>query len=354
MKSSDIQTIEKIKSKNDTFDIRWRVSTLCNYECDFCIQGNREEHLRKAEGESSELRNKICDAIVQLIERIGSDYRVIYFNLLGGEVTVFKDFPAILGRLASSRFEGEIRFSITTNFSADLSYFQSLLDRFREGAKNKKRKLSISASFYPQYVTLEQFSEKLRDVAAYAGIKKNALRDVFSRFGLRKGNDISLESGIPIVNDEDYENYVRIKEAFRDTEIRIFPIIIRKYHTSISKDNIKEIIDVERKQLRVTDVNGNTSFFPNIRALGAALEGTDTFCPTGYLCGAGIHNISIDAFGNVSRCPSGGNTMSMGNILDGTFRLLNASRICTSDHCSCGVYGKIEKTGTPANAQAAD
>ena len=28
--------------------IRWQVTSLCNYQCDFCIQGSRETHLQAA------------------------------------------------------------------------------------------------------------------------------------------------------------------------------------------------------------------------------------------------------------------------------------------------------------------
>ena len=84
--------------------------------------------------------------------------------------------------------------------------------------------------------------------------------------------------------------------------------------------------------------------YKDIQALGAALEDRDSFCPAGYVCDAGIHNLWIDAFGHVKRCPALGSTMSMGSILDGSFSLLDAPQVCTSDHCSCSQYGRIEKT----------
>lgn len=343
MKSSDIKTIEGIRYKRDVLDIRWRVTTLCNYQCDFCIQGNREEHLKQAEGESSELRLRICDAIVRLVESTGNQYRLVKVGLIGGEVTILKEFPDILERLAGCRYPGEMRISITTNFSADMAYLQNMLSRFRAGAAGKKRVFSISASFYSEYVAAEQFSKKLRELSACAGKERNTFRRILYKLGLEKDSCLLLAAGIPIVNDRDYEEYVRFKDAFHDTDIRIFPIIIRNYDTSLSEKNLKGIIEREKKKLAVTDIHGSKSYYPTIQALGAVLEQTDSFCPTGYLCEAGMRNIWIDAFGNVKRCPALGSTMSMGSILDGTFRMLEKPRICTSDHCSCGVYGKIEK-----------
>lgn len=343
MKSSDVERIEKVKFKRDIFDIRWRVTTLCNYQCAFCIQGSPEEHARQARGESAELRSSICDKIVSLVESAENRYRVVSVGLIGGEVTILKDFPDILERLAGSDFSGEMRFSITTNFSADPDYFQRLIQPFRTAERGKRRSLSLSASFYPEYVSIEQFSLKLRELYRLAGNKKHALRSLLGKFGLMKSGYLSLSAGIPIIDDNDYEMYVKIKDSFEDTDIRIFPILIRKYDTNLSKENLQSFIAQEERRLRVTDVYGKTSYYPTIQALGASLENTDTFCPTGYLCEAGIRNIWIDAFGNVKRCPTIGSTMSMGSILDDTFQLYTSPKICTSDHCSCGVYGKIEK-----------
>ncbi|MBP3901175.1 MAG: radical SAM protein [Blautia sp.] len=345
MKSSDVRSIEKIKYKKDVLNIRWRVTTLCNYQCDFCIQGNREEHLRQAAGESSDLRNRICDAIVRLIESVDHEYRVIRMDLIGGEVTIIKEFPDILERLARSEFSGEIRFSITTNFSADAEYFRRMLDQFRAGAGKRKRTLFISASFYREYVTLEQFRGKLSELSKYAGSRPGVFQKVLGKLGLSEERWLSLSAGIPIVDDEDFGRLAYMKDECSGTGIRIIPIIIRNYDTNLSEGKLRTIIEKERKQMKVTCENGDTMLFSTIRELGAMLENTDSFCPTGYLCDAGIRNIWIDAFGNVKRCPALGSTMFMGSILDGSFQLFREPQMCTSDHCSCDVYGKIEKPG---------
>ena len=343
MKNADIQRIEKTDPPKGVFNIRWRVTTLCNYQCAFCIQGDREEHLRQSEGESARLRGRICDAILELIEREGHRYRAIDLGLIGGEVTILKEFPDLLEKLAASRYEGDLRFSITTNFSADPAYLRRMLDQFRRGAGTRRRKLSIQASFYSEYVTLEQFSQKLRELSACAGAEESPVQRLLGRLGMGKSCRVSLAAGIPIVDDRDFEEYVKTQDAFRDTQTRIYPIIIRNYDTSLSPENLKRIIAREKGLLKVTDTEGGTSYFPSLKALGAALDDTDSFCPTGYSCDAGIHNIWIDAFGNVKRCPALGSTMSMGNLLDGSFRLFETPQVCTSEHCRCGVYGKIEK-----------
>ena len=126
------------------------MTTLCNYQCTFCIQGNPEEHARQARGESAELRNSICDKIVKLVESAENQYRAVNVSLIGGEVTILKDFPDILARLVRSDFSGDMRFSITTNFSAAPDYYQCLIKPFQTADSHKNRVLSLSASFYPE------------------------------------------------------------------------------------------------------------------------------------------------------------------------------------------------------------
>ena len=68
MNSEDIVRIENLSNKNDTFIIRWNITYLCNYNCDFCIQGNKKQHIEKSKGESIEIRNKICNNLITFIE----------------------------------------------------------------------------------------------------------------------------------------------------------------------------------------------------------------------------------------------------------------------------------------------
>ena len=128
-----------------------------------------------------------------------------------------------------------------------------------------------------------------------------------------------------------------------DTDVTIEPIFIRNYATSVSADTVKKLLVPRENGIRVTDRYGRVSGYQNIQALGAALEDVDSFRPTGYVCDAGVRSVWIDAFGNAKRCPAIGSTMFMGNILQGSFHLLEGPEVCSSDHCSCSQYGRIEK-----------
>ena len=66
--------------------------------------------------------------------------------------------------------------------------------------------------------------------------------------------------------------FVKIKDSFKDTDIRISPIIIRKYDTDLSDETLQSYIARGEKNLRVTDIYGKTRYYPTIQALGASLN----------------------------------------------------------------------------------
>ena len=83
MKNDEVVLIENLDSQPDILDIRWRVTSTCNYRCDFCIQGDSKTHAQLAEGESAELRAKICRSIRTLLEK-AEGYRAVNLSLIDG------------------------------------------------------------------------------------------------------------------------------------------------------------------------------------------------------------------------------------------------------------------------------
>ncbi len=79
---------------------------ICNYNCNFCIQGEKENHIRKSNGESVETRAKICDNLIKFIEtKLDGKYKAINIYLIGGEVTILKDFYNIIKKLPNVNFK---------------------------------------------------------------------------------------------------------------------------------------------------------------------------------------------------------------------------------------------------------
>ena len=345
MKNDDVMIIENRSFSRNHLDILWRVTSLCNYNCDFCIQGNRKEHLRLAAGENEETRWKICGEIRRIIDT-ASGYSDVKIEMIGGEVTILKDFPKILEYLASSPYNGSIRFNITTNFSAGPDYFYQLSEIIRKYDHGiRRRHLHVGVSFYSAYVSQDEFSAGLRQLIPLLENRKlSLLKRMIGKLGIFSNDrsPMSLNVLYPILTDNDYESFLKMQSHFSGSPVKVMPLVIRNYKTSVTPP-VREKMIRRSDQLRVTDRNGDIHSFSNIQALGAEISADGSFCPKGYICDAGIHSFWINALGGVYRCPAIGSDMSLGNILDGSFRLLTEPRIYTSDHCSCNQFGTIRK-----------
>ena len=150
--------------------------------------------------------------------------------------------------------------------------------------------------------------------------------------------------GIPIISNDDYDRYQEQRKELEGSGIGIFSIYIRQYHTDIRQDTMEKLLKENTiRRLRVTDRRGESRLVGNIQALGMELEDTDRFCPKGYRCDAGMYSIWVSATGDIFRCPAIGSTMKIGDLLTGCWDTLKEKTACTSDHCSCNVFGLIEK-----------
>ncbi len=347
MLSSDVVEIRKLSPRVKEFDLRWRVTNLCNYNCDFCIQGDKKTHVQNARGESENLRGDICESIVAFLEDL-EGYSSVLISLIGGEVSILNDFPDILSKLVNCRFDGDITFHITTNLSQDTSWFYRLCDMFEKQSSQNKRTLSLGASYYKAYTSAESFEHKLISLSKHCRLTESLSEETFrSRllglFGAVKHFDVRLSAVIPILNDEDCLTYDRMRNNLGEAGIDVSPLLIRDYKTDVSKQNKERLFGEGPRRISVIDKYGNTKLYANIQAVGAALSDRDTFCPTGYVCDAGMHNIWIDSLGTVKRCPAIGSTMELGSVLGNNLKLLDKPGTCASDHCSCNQYSIISK-----------
>ena len=124
IKNDDILEIRNLDTRN-CYQFRWQLTSLCNYNCDFCIQGKREKHIRDAQNESSKTRADIALKLKEIMDNLSdSTCGRIKMYLIGGEVTILKDFQTIFETLVSSTFHGEIHFYITTNGSAKIELYK--------------------------------------------------------------------------------------------------------------------------------------------------------------------------------------------------------------------------------------
>ena len=318
-----------------SFVIRWQITSLCNYRCDFCVQGSREAHLEAAKVESVSIREKIADNLVNYIEtKIGKEETVELY-LIGGEVTILKDFPDILRKFIDCRFKGRIIVYLTTNLSMGPDYFVSLCEMFRG---KRGRTLKISASYYRDFTTPETFCGTVLRLSPYFPLK---------RWPFRK--NVLFSIGIPMIDDESWHVYNEMKKAFDKLRVSVNPIMLRDYNTNLSEEvrTRLEPQNADVGSLLVSFIGGIKRRFMNMAQLGYYLNESDRkFHPQGYYCDAGRNCISVSADGQVWRCPvlSPPESFRMGNIWDEGFSLLSSPAICDADHCSCSYFTKIWHT----------
>ena len=359
MKSRDIVKIENL-NRGNSFIIRWSLTYLCNYSCDFCIQGNKKNHIEKSKNESIKIRTKICDNLIKFIENeLNHKYDSINLYLLGGEITILNDFLDIIEKIVNCKFEGKISIKITTNLSCSLDTIKKLVSIF-----NKKypylRELHLNASYYKEFAKEEEFISKIKLLSSNHKVNKKGIKIIYSKIKKlfrkfrnnkildkmkNKVERIYVSIGYPVKCDDDYKEFIKFKKKYKNIVSNIHIIVIKRYKTSIS-DKLKKRIVKElktEKVIKVTFNNNESVFCENNNQIALYLDNEDSFNSKGYLCDVGLQNISISNMGLISRCQSCKEKSVIGNMLDNNFKLPTSKYICPITSCNCNYYHIIEK-----------
>ena len=365
MKSSDIIRVENSLRTDDIFTIRWNITYLCNYSCKFCIQGDKNMHILKSKGESREIREKICDNLIKFIEtEINGKYKEIEIYPVGGEITILPDFLEIMTKLAECKFKGPLKIHITTNLSADKELLSSLVKIFNFKYPYQ-RILEVSASYYKEYTTEDEFINKVKLLYGKDNLRNktigklfnnknivNKIRKILGKKLFRKGRKvinkiqpIYVNIGYPLCTDEDCSDYIKFVKKYGHVARKINFTIIREYEKSIST-RLKKKIDKKYYKsdiIKVTDKNGKQYFLSNTDEIAILLDEDKRFNPKNYMCNVGINSINIDNLGIVSRCLLCKNDTIIGDMKEGNIDLPTTRFLCTSTKCACNFYNLIEK-----------
>lgn len=360
MKNEDIIKVENLRYSSDTYVIRWNMTKLCNYHCDFCVQGTRQKHLLDSKGESNGIRMTICNKLVDFIEnKLNHNYTYLHIYLIGGEITILKDFTELLSKLLSVKFDGDIEFHITTNLSADVKVLKEIKNLFKRKECSYSRRLSISASYYKEYTTENEFINKVKaldlekNLKYYLVRKKHLFMNKKDKFSciiykclkqLEKSTpNIVISISYPLVVDADYASYLKFKKRYHRMVSSINYIIIRNYKKSISDELKEKLSKNNKKRIKVTTKDNSEYYFSGTNKISLAIEPTKHFNPQGFMCDSGVHSLSIGSTGIISRCPSCAKQTVVGNILEDDINLLNECLICPNTSCSCDYYHVILK-----------
>lgn len=336
MKSTDILRVENLQNDGKTYVIQWQVTYLCNYCCNFCVQGDREFRSQQSKKESAQTRETICRNLIALLEgQLNGKAETVQIILLGGEVTIMKDFLPIFSRLLEAKFDGLLKIHITTNLSTDIKTCRAIVDMFR-GRKN--RKLSMSCSYYKEFANEKEFFKKVGILTGRSNCRKIMKRIFHSN---RKW--FSCTIGYPLCRDEDYEEYMKFMQRHAKYADLMKELVIRDYKTCITKNVKDKLLDMKKpkKKIRVTYKDGTTRYFGHNLDIALPLDEI-CFSPHGFWCDSGVHFLNIDPQGNMSRCITAARETTFGNICSDPPQFLGERMRCPAKRCACSYYSLIE------------
>ncbi len=137
---------------NDLFCVSWLLGRFCNYRCSYCWR----------HGRSSKRDHRPTRLIISTLDEIkrqarGRGFNSFHFSFSGGEPTLHPGYLEIVGHFCRDADNTNYQsLHMTTNLSAKID----LLRRYVDISRNIHR-VSVTASWHPEFANREPFLEKL-------------------------------------------------------------------------------------------------------------------------------------------------------------------------------------------------
>lgn len=263
----------------------WYINNECNYKCSYCLPENIKTINIKME-RWFEIWDKIFDR-----------YGCCHIDISGGEPFLYPSFIELIKYLSQKH---TLQFS--TNLSWDIKPFIENI---------KPRRARIGASLHPEFVNFKEFLEKLK-----------ALKE--------KGFNIW-------VNYVGYPPILKFMSEYkRDVEEQRISFSILPFSGEYNGRAYPQGYTEEEKQLLMIfddAVNKNTIEWRTEKGRNNT---------KGELCRMGQMYARIYPDGEVHRCCNK-DVLRLGNLVDGTFSLLEEPMPCESDNCLCWKCMLVDK-----------
>ena len=271
--------------------VEWQVNGLCNYDCSYCIQSKSSRV-----GVPDE---RTIAAIVGQFAELPGQWEI---KMSGGEPFAFKGFIGDVIPQLMTRTQHWV--SVLTNFSAPLD----ILNQFCQLTGDRLR--ITSASFHSEFT---EFSTFLKKAIAF-----RELRSQFNPHSSFVVNAVLVPGKVA--------RHFEIRAKLAEAKLRYFPQLM-KIRGGVYPYDAAETRCIEQ----LTDGSHDprqVNRAPNYRGLP---------------CEAGAWYFTVDKNGEAYSCRTGkrflaaNNRASLGNLVQGTFRLRSRGGPCPYAICPCTV-----------------
>jgi len=304
MEHNYIKLIHSNPEHENWFVVNWCLGNTCNYSCSYC-----PENLHSGDIKWPELE-KVKEFITRIVEQVAP--RKVYFELTGGEVTLYRHFIEICQHCT----ELGAKVGLISNGSRTLRWWE----------ENKKYFDHVCLSFHPEFAEAEHFIEVVKilnnDVRTHVNIMMSP--DQFD-YCYAVANKVKNLGNISMALQPLIHDFGDTLYDYNDQQKLIFD----KQHELITK-NIKftKSFDYYRGAMKMLFEDNSSQVSSAHRFI--SFKTNDW---SGWNCYAGVEQIIVDLGGNVYRgwCRVGG---KIGNIFE-DFEVPKEPILCNKTMCHC-------------------
>lgn len=262
----------------------WDVHYRCNYKCSYCNAQKPEQD------DFIEARYLEVDKWIAIWDDIYKKYGSCEIQLTGGEPFIYPGIMDLITRLSKIH---------TLEFSTNLSWE---IGPFIENISPERARIGVS--FHPEFIDFNRFLEKVL---------------------ILKNNGFEV-----------WVNYVAYPPLLKDMPKYKLEVERAKMHFSILPFSGKfegrsypdDYLEFERRIM-----NGDDNDIVNKKTISWKTE-KQNITTKGKLCRMGQMYAKIHPDGEAYRCCAIGST-KLGNLIDGTFKLLEEPLVCEYGQCPC-------------------
>ncbi|MHB9154394.1 MAG: tetratricopeptide repeat protein [Endomicrobiales bacterium] len=292
----------------------WGLHYCCNYKCSYCYTPKPDQ--KDFPGSNKyHARYPGTEKVIKAWERVYEKYGSCRIRLDGGEPSIYPDFIPLVQNLSRLHW-----LQINTNLSfGDTAFLEAV----------EPGRVRVDASFHSEYVPVEEFKAKVRRL-----------------------RDRGFKVVVAFVAYPPFVDRIReYKAAFEHMQV---PFIIhpfsgeyqgRKYPAGYTPDETGKIYGIDREsRTELTwrkEKQENTA--PKEAVVTAAPRKEETVkseapapaAPLRKACRMGQMYARIYPNGDAYRCCTDDGLLSLGNLFDGNFSLLDEAAPCAHAGCRC-------------------